>query len=135
MTKDIDKILKRFVLCFVLQKYFKTVSDPPGKPGKPAIEDADENSVTLSWSKPKDDGGDRIKGYVVEAKEKGSNKWKPLNAKHPCRDTQFIGKLSHEIYVILNIISDYCDLSCDGNHVSTSVNLRKSLSLVFNIFS
>ena len=55
--------------------------------------DVDEGTVTLEWSKPKDDGGGKIKGYVVEVKEKGANKWKPLNDKHPCRDTSFTGLL------------------------------------------
>jgi len=63
--------------------------DPPGKPGTPVVDDVDEDSVTLSWTKPKDDGGDKIKGYVVEVKEKGSDKWTPLNAKTPCKDTKF----------------------------------------------
>ena len=68
-------------------------ADPPGKPGTPKIDDVDAESVSLSWDKPKDDGVDKVKGYVVEAKEKGSNKWVPLNPKTPCKDTKFIGKL------------------------------------------
>jgi len=63
--------------------------DPPGKTGTPVIEDVDEDSVVLSWAKPKDDGGDKIKGYVVEVKEAGTGKWKPLNEKAPCKDTNF----------------------------------------------
>jgi len=53
--------------------------------------DVDEDSVVLSWDKPKDDGGDKIKGYVVEVKEAGTGKWKPLNDKAPCKDTKFTG--------------------------------------------
>ena len=41
---------------------FLTVSDAPGKPGKPTVDDLDADSVTLTWSKPKTDGGDRIQG-------------------------------------------------------------------------
>lgn len=67
-------------------------ADTPGKPGTPVIEDVDKDSVTLSWTKPVNDGGDKVNGYVVEAREKGSNKWKPLNEKTPCRDTKFTGK-------------------------------------------
>jgi len=66
-------------------------ADTPGKTGTPTIEDVDEDSVKLSWTPPKSDGGDKVKGYVIEAKEKGSNKWKPLNAKSPCKDTKFTG--------------------------------------------
>ena len=66
-------------------------ADTPGKSGTPTIEDVDEDSVKLSWTPPKSDGGDKVKGYVIEAKEKGSNKWKPLNAKSPCKDTKFTG--------------------------------------------
>ena len=29
----------------------------------------------LSWEKPKDDGGGKITGYVVEKKPKGSDDW------------------------------------------------------------
>ena len=70
------------------------IADTPGKTGTPTIEDVDEDSVKLSWTPPKSDGGDKVKGYVIEAKEKGSNKWKPLNAKSPCKDTNFTGASS-----------------------------------------
>ena len=85
------------------------VADKPGKTGAPTIEDVDEDSVKLSWTPPKTDGGDKIKGYVIEAKEKGSNKWKPLNPKSPCKDTQFTG--------IGIFVSPFCDCSC--KHILT----------------
>jgi len=47
--------------------------------------------VTLSWTKPKEDGGDKIMGYVVEVREKGSGKWKAVNEKSPCKDAKFTG--------------------------------------------
>ena len=52
----------------------------------------DEDAVTLSWNKPRDDGGDKVQGYIVEAKEKGTGKWVPLNERNPCRDTKFVGR-------------------------------------------
>jgi titin len=61
------------------------------KPGTPVVEDVDQDSVTLSWTRPKEDGGNKVKGYVVEVREKGTNKWKPLNEKVPCKDTKFTG--------------------------------------------
>lgn len=65
-----------------------TISDTPGAPGLPAVDDIDEDSVTLSWAKPKEDGGDKIQGYVVEMKEKGTSKWTPCNnPRHPVRNT------------------------------------------------
>ena len=67
-------------------------SDKPGSPSKPQIDDVDEDSVTLSWDKPREDGGDKIKGYVVEVREKGSSKWKPLNDRFPCKLTKFTGQ-------------------------------------------
>ena len=32
--------------------------DAPGKPGKPKVERIDEDSISLTWTKPFDDGGD-----------------------------------------------------------------------------
>lgn len=34
-----------------------------------------KESVTLAWAKPEQDGGSRIIGYLVEALEKGQEKW------------------------------------------------------------
>ena len=48
-----------------LYKYFlksHVCSDTPGKTGTPVIDDVDSDSVTLSWARPSDDGGDRVKG-------------------------------------------------------------------------
>ena len=67
------------------------IADAPGKTGAPLVEDVDEDSVTLSWGKPRDDGGDEVQGYVVEVLEKGTNKWKPLNEKSPCQDNKYTG--------------------------------------------
>ncbi|KAK2158172.1 hypothetical protein LSH36_175g03003 [Paralvinella palmiformis] len=63
--------------------------DAPGAPGRPIVDDVDADSVTLSWTKPRDDGGNPVKGYVIEMREKGSSKWKPLNDRLPCKDTKF----------------------------------------------
>ena len=65
--------------------------DTPDAPSRPKIDDIEADAVTLSWSKPIKDGGGKVVGYVVEAKEKGNNQWKPLNEKHPCKDTTFTG--------------------------------------------
>jgi hypothetical protein len=32
-------------------------------------------SITLAWSKPRNDGGTPVIGYVLEKKEKGIDKW------------------------------------------------------------
>ena len=65
-------------------------ADKPGAPGRPEVEDVDEDSVTLNWTKPKDDGGDKIQGYVVEMREGGSSKWTPCNnVRLPIRNTSY----------------------------------------------
>lgn len=37
--------------------------------------DVTKESVTVAWAKPEQDGGSRITGYLVEALEKGQEKW------------------------------------------------------------
>ena len=72
-----------------------SLTDAPGAPGRPIVDDVDADSVTLSWTKPRDDGGNPVKGYVIEMREKGSSKWKPLNDRLPCKDTKFTGKITY----------------------------------------
>lgn len=95
------------------------MADPPGKTGTPLIEDVDENSVTLSWGKPRDDGGDKVQGYVVEVREKGTNKWKPLNEKSPCRDNKYTGtcrlSLLNHLFTIVKFIVINCE--CDMKRI------------------
>ena len=38
--------------------------------------------VSLTWEKPRSDGGGRITGYFIEKQEAGSNKWVRVNS-HP----------------------------------------------------
>lgn len=33
------------------------------------------DSITLSWNKPRDDGGSPITGYVLEKRDKGKDRW------------------------------------------------------------
>ena len=50
-------------------------TDKPGAPGAPKCEETTEDSITVSWSPPKNNGGAPISGYVLEKREKGDNKW------------------------------------------------------------
>ncbi|XP_071942196.1 twitchin-like isoform X2 [Antedon mediterranea] len=47
----------------------------PGVPGTPEVKDYDKDFVEIGWTKPKSDGGAPIEGYIVERKEKNSNRW------------------------------------------------------------
>ncbi|KAG1672466.1 Twitchin [Nymphon striatum] len=49
--------------------------DPPGPPGVPRCVDSSVDSITLNWSKPRNDGGSPITGYIVEKRKVGEDKW------------------------------------------------------------
>ncbi|GAA49620.1 twitchin [Clonorchis sinensis] len=49
----------------------KNPYDPPGAPENLKIDEFDRHSVTLNWKPPKDDGGNPIKGYLVERRIPG----------------------------------------------------------------
>lgn len=53
----------------------KNPFDEPGKPGTPEPVDWDKDHVDLVWRPPHNDGGSPITGYVVEKREKGTDKW------------------------------------------------------------
>lgn len=46
------------------------LSDTPGQPGVPEIKDYDRDFVELQWTRPQEDGGSPITGYVIEKREK-----------------------------------------------------------------
>jgi len=58
------------------------ISDKPSSPQGP-LEATDTNpeAITVQWKPPKDDGGSKIQGYVLEKKLKGSNKWQKVPGK------------------------------------------------------
>jgi titin len=58
-------------------------SDPPGKPGKPVVEDLTEETAFLRWTPPEDDGGAPITNYIVEMKHPGDKKWTVVDSKVP----------------------------------------------------
>lgn len=49
--------------------------DPPGAPGAPRYVDSDEDSITITWVKPRHDGGSPITGYVLEKRLITEDKW------------------------------------------------------------
>lgn len=49
--------------------------DPPSAPGVPHAVDTSPDSITLSWTKPRNDGGSPITGYLIEKRKVGEPKW------------------------------------------------------------
>ncbi|KAH9515422.1 Twitchin [Bulinus truncatus] len=58
----------------VKPKYVK-----PSTPGVPEAAKIGRTFVELKWDKPRNDGGSKITGYVVEKREKGMNLWSKAN--------------------------------------------------------
>jgi len=63
----------------IWQKVNISVAVAAGAPGTPVVEEITPNSATLSWTKPVDDGGGKLKGYIVEQKTK-DGEWVEVNA-------------------------------------------------------
>jgi len=49
--------------------------DEPGKPGNAEVIDWNKDYADLKWTKPENDGGSPITGYVIEYKEKFGKDW------------------------------------------------------------
>lgn len=54
--------------------------EPPSNP--PEIMDVTKSTVSLSWARPRDDGGSRVTGYYVERREVSTEKWVRHNKTH-----------------------------------------------------
>lgn len=50
---------------------------PPDAPGTPECVGHTSDSVKLQWTRPENDGGNPVRGYLVEKKEKGTDRWIP----------------------------------------------------------
>merc|ERR1711972_838517 len=61
----------------VLVEKKKEEKNPPGKPGKPTIEDWDNKSVDLKWS-PAAENGAPITSYIIEAKCGVAGSWEDV---------------------------------------------------------
>lgn len=59
--------------------YLPVKSDPPGPPGEPTAEEVGGDFVSLTWERPKMDGGGRILGYFIEKKDAESSSWVRIN--------------------------------------------------------
>ncbi len=59
----------------------------PDAPGEPEVNEIGNNFVTLNWTKPASDGGGFIRGYWVEKRETGTDRWIKCNL-NPIQSTQ-----------------------------------------------
>jgi len=51
------------------------ITDVPGAPGTPKGVDTSEDSITITWAKPRNDGGSPITGYMIEKRLISEDKW------------------------------------------------------------
>ena len=66
------------------------VSGLPGAPGVPRVElQREGTAASVSWTAPRDDGGCRLDGYVVEYRAETSSRWTRAN-EEPVRDLDLV---------------------------------------------
>uniref|UniRef100_A0A8C1H037 Titin n=1 Tax=Cyprinus carpio TaxID=7962 RepID=A0A8C1H037_CYPCA len=62
------------ILCFKYDFNFAP-TEKPSPPARLGVTAVTKNSITIAWSKPEYDGGSRITSYLIDALEKGQQKW------------------------------------------------------------
>lgn len=70
----------------ITAKFAFTVPDPPGQP---RIVDWDTGTVTLSWERPRIDGGSRVQGYKIEYRDVSEAQWRVAND-YLVKDTTYL---------------------------------------------
>lgn len=92
--------------------------DLPSAPEPPRPDRIGRNCVTLSWRPPTQDGGAKIKGYLVEYKQKDEDEWTPANSlPHPDPNYTVLG---------LNEMDEYYFRVIAVNEVGPSAPSRPS---------
>ena len=69
--------------------------------------DYDKDYVEISWRPPKNDGGAPIEKYIVEKKEKGSDKWEKVRPYHNFSALTLVCSLLIGIFLSF-IIKNFC---------------------------
>lgn len=67
---------------FINIKYKYLILDVPGAPGTPRGIETTEDSITITWMRPRHDGGSPITGYVIERRLISEDKWIKANHIH-----------------------------------------------------
>lgn len=68
-------------LCFIDLIFLLFIPAVPEAPGTPDCTHVTGNSITLVWTRPRSDGGNEIKHYILERREKKSLQWVKVSAK------------------------------------------------------
>jgi len=71
----------RFYLLLKKNSFASVVIAEPGQPSAPECVTRDRNRIEVKWNPPRNDGGNPIKGYTVERREKDAKKkeWTKVN--------------------------------------------------------
>lgn len=66
------------MVCF--HWFFLKIAEP-GPPGTPTCVSRDRDHIEIKWTPPRNDGGNPVKGYIIERREKGGKRreWTKIN--------------------------------------------------------
>lgn len=64
-----------YVLSLTYTNFILCLIDPPGPASSPDIADVGKDFASITWTKPDDDGGSQVTGYIVEKTEAGADRW------------------------------------------------------------
>ncbi|XP_067613922.1 twitchin isoform X10 [Eurosta solidaginis] len=106
----------------------KNPYDEPNKPGTPEITDYDNQSISIKWTPPNDDGGAVIQKYIIEKKGKSRSDWQKASEVTGNHLEVSIGGLQeYEEYQFRVIAVNKAGLSPPSNHSKVQVAKYKKL--------
>lgn len=70
----------------------------PSQPGTPECVTRNRERIELKWAPPKSDGGNPIKGYIIERRDKSAKKreWNPIHRGD-------FHKVSYDYFLFINL--------------------------------
>lgn len=74
--------------------FFLLVPDVPSAPSDIALLLCTGSDMVLGWRAPTCNGGDSVRGYYLDQRERGMETWREVNVK-PAKERQF--KVSHAL--------------------------------------
>jgi len=112
-------IIIQYIICSIF-------TDKPWPPGKPLVAAMTRNSVQLTWSPPRNDGGSPVTNYIIESKSSSYYAWTSCNVGLKVAEPHFtVSNLSEGTSYEFRVVAENKSGRSEPSPTSSAVVIRE----------